>query len=104
MKRAYGFVRAKTEKNSTPPLETQQALIKDYCNENNLNLVEIFVSTSSQFPNVFDQMLARCRKKDSIQEIVVTSWDRISNDEMEFCLIQGLLARKRINLISLEDL
>jgi len=103
MKRAYGFVRVKTEKNSTPPLETQQALIKDYCNENNLELVEIFVDTS-RFPNVFDQMLARCRKKDSIQEIVVTSWDRISNDEMEFCLIQGLLAQKRINLITLEDL
>jgi len=103
MTRAYGFVRAKTEQNSTPPLETQQALIKDYCNENKLELVEIFVDTS-RFPNVFDQMITRCRKRGSIQTIVVTSWDRISNDEMEFCLIQGFLARKGINLISLEEI
>lgn len=103
-KRAYGFVRWNKEKNSTPPLETQKARINDYCNKNKLELVETFVDTSSPVHSVFDQMMSRCRKKDSIQEIVVTSWDRISDDETEFCLIETILDRKHIKLTKLEEL
>jgi DNA invertase Pin-like site-specific DNA recombinase len=104
IKRAYGFVRWKNEKNSTPPLETQKALIIDYCNKNKLDLVEIFVSTSSPFPNVLDQMLSRCRKKHKISEIVVTSWDKIADDEIDLCLIENMLDRKNIKLIALEEI
>jgi len=104
IKRAYGFVRWKNEKNSTPPLETQKALIIDYCNKNKLDLVEIFVDTSSPFPNVFDQMMSRCRKKDLIHEIVVNSWDRIADDEIELSLIETILGRKHIKLTTLEEI
>lgn len=106
-KRAYGYIRSAT--GETSHLQLQEIRLADYCKSNNLRLTDVFVDSHKSGSNAFqnnslDEMLSRCRKKDKIDEIVVTDWDRLSRDSYDLYLLTELLSRKGIKLVILNDL
>ena len=102
MKRAYGYVRSATGEKSHIQLQTMR--ITDYCKKNNLELVDTFADIAASRMTMLDQMFSKCRIKDKITAIVVTSKDRLSRDDFELCIFEGLLVKKGIKLIALNKL
>lgn len=102
MKRAYGYIRSATDEKSHLQLQTMR--IADYCKKNNLELVDTFADVAASRMTMLDQMFSRCRRKDKIVAIIVTSKDRLSRDDFELCIFEGLLKKKGIVLIALNDL
>lgn len=107
MKRAYGYTRSAVRETSDIQLQTIR--INDYCKTTGLKLIEVFTDSnkSGRKPfqnNALDEMLSRCRKKDKINEIVITSWDRLSKDQYDQYLITEILGRKGIKLSVLNEL
>ncbi|OGH18217.1 MAG: hypothetical protein A2868_03960 [Candidatus Levybacteria bacterium RIFCSPHIGHO2_01_FULL_40_15b] len=101
-KRTYGYVRSAIGETSNIQLQTIR--ITDYCKANNLKLIDVFIdpAKSGLEPfknNALDEMLSKCRKKDKIDAIVITSLDRLSRNELDYHLISGFLKRKSIELI-----
>lgn len=102
MKRTYGYVRSAIGETSNIQLQTIR--ITDYCKTNDLKLIDVFIdpAKSGLEPfknNALDEMLSRCRKKDKIDAIVITSLDRLSRNGLDYHLISGILKRKGIELI-----
>lgn len=111
MKQAYGYIRTATVKQAEEPnsLIEQRRRIVGYCVANNLKLVSVFSDSAKSGKNPFKNnslgnMLSVCRKKDKIDAIVVTDWDRLSRDSYDLYILTGLLAKKGIKLIVLNEL
>jgi len=106
MKRAYGYTRTGTVKqaNAGNSIDGQRKRIQQYCKTNDFNLVETFAEFTTSRMAMLDQMFSKCRKKDKIDAIVVTSKDRLSRDDFELCVFEGLLTKKGIKLIALNNL
>lgn len=106
-KRAYAYTRSAT--GETSHIQLQTICVSEYCRSKNLRLVDIFTDSHKSGSNIFqnnsfDEMLSKCRKKDKIDEIVVTDWDRLSRNTYDLYLITELLSKKGIKLVALNDL
>lgn len=105
-KRVYGYTRTATTKQAKEfnSDEYQAVRIKKYCTGNGLELVDTFAETATSRMTMLDQMFSKCRRKDKIDAIVVISKDRLSRDDFELGIFEGLLKKKGIELIALNEL
>jgi len=106
MKRAYGYVRSATGETSHLQLQTMR--ITDYCKANNFKLVRTFVDPAKSGLKTYQnsallEMLARCRKKDKIDAVLVTNIDRISRNGIEYFFIKNELKKVDIKLIPINQ-
>lgn len=106
MKRAYAYVRSATGEKSHLQLQTMR--ITDYCKANNFKLVRTFVDPTKSGLKTYQnsaliEMLARCRKKDKIDAVLVTDIDRISRNGIEYFFIKNELRKTDIKLIPINQ-
>lgn len=106
MKRAYGYTRSAA--GETSHIQIQQMRIKDYCKENNMELVKIFddsgksgLRTSQN--NSLIEMIAQCRTKDKIHAVLVTDMDRISRNGLDCIFIKNELKKVGTRLIDINQ-
>ncbi len=105
-KRAYAYIRSATGEKSH--LELQTMRITDYCKTNNFKLVRTFVDPAKSGLKLSQnsaliEMLARCRKKDKIDAVLVTDIDRISRNGIEYFFIKHELKKTDIKLIPINQ-
>lgn len=106
MKRAYGYVRSAT--GETSHLQLQTLRIADYCKDNNFKLVRTFIDSAKSGLKTLQnsaliEMLARCRKKDKIDAVLVTDIDRISRNGVDYFFIKNELRKTDIKLIPINQ-
>lgn len=106
MKRAYGYIRSATGEKSH--LELQTIRINDYCKANNFELIDVFIDPAKSGLKTYQnsaliEMIARCRKKDKIDAVLVTDIDRISRNGIEYFFIKHELKKTDIKLIPINQ-
>ena len=108
--RAYAYVRVSTNKQlDNTSIEQQIEAIEKYCNENNIDLVKIFVeepASGESFSNrpEFKEMFYNVfQKGNNIDSIIVFKQDRISRNSLDSQYIFSRLKKANKNLISIAD-
>ncbi|MEF9983759.1 MAG: recombinase family protein, partial [Oscillospiraceae bacterium] len=112
IRKVYGYIRVSTETQADKGygLETQRIAIEDYCNSNNLELVEIFkdegiTGVLGDKENLTDRqgVTHLLAKLDFINTIIVMNTSRLWRDDSARVLIGRQIRKANGNIISVEQ-
>ena len=105
--RAVAYVRFSSDSQRNESLDAQLRAIKDYCNNNNLNLVNVYSDsalsgTSTDNRTSFLQMISDS-KKDLFDFVIVHKLDRFARNRYDQAIYEKKLNDNNVKIVSVRE-
>ena len=105
--RAVAYVRFSSDSQRSESLDAQLRAIKDYCNSNNLNLVNVYSDsalsgTSANNRTAFLQMISDSKKK-LFDFVIVHKLDRFARNSYDHAIYEKKLNDNKVRIISVRE-
>ena len=104
--KVYGYARVSTQTQSEKGygLETQKRAIRDYCKQNNLNLIELFVDDGVSGTQVNrDGLTDLLAALNGVNKVIVLNTSRLWRNDESRAIIQRELKNSNADVVSIEQ-